>query len=690
VVTGALQQCAFFLRSLQVGFSSATRGRKHFTSAAIMSESYDEIKKKFAKTKILYEDNAFPANSTVLYRSGPRYGVRWMRPKELSKAPQFIIDDVVYYDFDQGSLGDCWFIASVACLATSQHKELLTRVIPRDQNFDSDYCGAFRFSFWQYGKWIEVVVDDRLPTYNGKLIYGSNKKNPNEFWCPLLEKAFAKLHGNYDIIDGGRIHSSMVDMTGGIGEMLPLRDQIADKELRNIILSCSRMNSIMGAAIFNQAVVPGERELKRDNGLYEGHAYTIVTVKEISTKTGKTTLLHIRNPWGRGEWTGPWSDKSPEWNTLSKDDRNSTFKTNDDGEFWISLTDFRKNFDELELCHLTPDALSEEISHNLDRSQWQMTEHYGSWVAGVSAGGPPVSFTSKKFWSNPQFELSLTKATKPLTVIISLFEVDTLLKRAAQDISIGFVIFKYQSSRKPTRITAENFYEFTPSLVETSGQYWPYRERTKRYELSPGEHVIVPCTFKAGLEAEFYMRVFAEGKLESEPIVQPKNVADDKVPMSPKDISEATIIKAFDGFAGKNGLIDAVDLVHVFKAGLEAADGNDKGFNVETCRCLIGLSNVSFLPTFVHIISLIDKEGIIKIWSDLQNWRKAFRVIDKDKNNLVDRNELQKLFEIIDFNAGPEAVEAIMKRYGGKDGKISEEDFLQSFCKTLQLLSKLL
>jgi len=55
-----------------------------------------------------------------------------------------------------------------------------------------DVTGIFRFNFWHFGRWKEVLVDDRLPTVNGQLIYGQNLSQPNEFWVPLVEKAYAK------------------------------------------------------------------------------------------------------------------------------------------------------------------------------------------------------------------------------------------------------------------------------------------------------------------------------------------------------------------------------------------------------------------------------------------------------------------------------------------------------------------
>ena len=57
---------------------------------------------------------------------------------------------------------------------------------------------------------------------------------------------------------------------------------------------------------------------------------------QVNTTSGRIMLIRIRNPWGNeAEWTGRWSDSSPEWRSISASDRESLGLTvEEDGEFW--------------------------------------------------------------------------------------------------------------------------------------------------------------------------------------------------------------------------------------------------------------------------------------------------------------------------------------------------------------------
>ena len=52
-----------------------------------------------------------------------------------------------------------------------------------------------------------------------------------------------------------------------------------------------------------------------DTGIMSGHAYSLNDVFELADKEMENPrkthrILRVRNPWGRGEWKGKWSDDS--------------------------------------------------------------------------------------------------------------------------------------------------------------------------------------------------------------------------------------------------------------------------------------------------------------------------------------------------------------------------------------------
>jgi hypothetical protein len=52
----------------------------------------------------------------------------------------------------------------------------------------------------------------------------------------------------------------------------------------------------------------------RGYGIIQRHAYSVVGLKEAAGYR----LVRIRNPWGTGEWTGPWSDQVGGWGWVGR------------------------------------------------------------------------------------------------------------------------------------------------------------------------------------------------------------------------------------------------------------------------------------------------------------------------------------------------------------------------------------
>ncbi|XP_064645845.1 calpain-A-like [Lineus longissimus] len=471
--------------------------------------SYHEIKHSLLKKKKLFHDLDFPAEDVSIGRDIGN--VVWKRPAEILKGqrsslkPLFIRNGATRADFDQGQLSDCWFIAASACLAVSNRNLFYNVIQPKGQSFkDGEYAGIFRFRFWRYGKWVEVVIDDYLPTVSGELVFAHNMEEPNEFWAPLMEKAYAKVHGSYESLEGGFMPEALVDFTGGISETYVL-DDTAPKNLYDILYKAVRTNCMMGSNIEADQLA---REASLSNGLYNGHAYSITAVAELKTSDGRRhKLVRLRNPWGWKEWNGDWSDRSSLWKKVDRSQRDDVdFTKLDDGEFWMSFDDWFQNFQYMDMCYLSPEELTDPLALDEDKTKWKTIRYEGRWERDVSAGGSGNPPHQALYWKNPQFKVNLTDKNQDsngdCTMVVSLLELGS---RKIKDIQIGIKIY-----RKGRNLRRGRNGERRDLRLKVDSGHSNMREVTARFTGKPGNYVIMPSTFKPNQEASFLLRIFTE------------------------------------------------------------------------------------------------------------------------------------------------------------------------------------
>lgn len=112
-------------------------------------------------------------------------------------------------------------------------------------------------------------------------------------------------------------------------------------------------------------------------GLIDCHAYTLINCCEVTLDDGVTTerLCLIRNPWGRHEWNGKWSDSSPEW-TESVIAQVPFYQNKNDGCFWICYDDYLEFFYITTICYYLDDYVDETVPD----------QHPQAWQLGVKRG----------------------------------------------------------------------------------------------------------------------------------------------------------------------------------------------------------------------------------------------------------------------------------------------------------------
>uniref|UniRef100_A0A671TE14 Calpain-2 catalytic subunit n=1 Tax=Sparus aurata TaxID=8175 RepID=A0A671TE14_SPAAU len=480
-----------------------------------LNQDYEALRQRCFESGRLFQDESFPAlpSSLGFNELGPNSykvrGVSWQRPTELTSDPEFIISGASRTDICQGALGDCWLLAAIASLTLNE--EVLARVVPHGQSFrDGEYAGIFHFQFWQFGEWVDVVIDDRLPAKDGELLFVHSAEG-REFWSALLEKAYAKLNGSYEALSGGSTTEGFEDFTGGIAEVHELSRP--SPHLFHIIQKAQSRGSLMGCSIDITSSADSEAVTRQK--LVKGHAYSVTGTVEYRGNMEK--LIRIRNPWGQVEWTGAWSDDSQQWRNISDEDRERLSHRSEDGEFWMSFSDFLQHYSRLEICNLTPDALSDDSV-----TKWALSKFDGSWRRGSTAGG--CRNFPNTFWTNPQFVIRLDEEDDDpddgeagCSFVVGLIQKNRRrLRKTGEDMhTVGFAIYEVSRLFFSGCLNVHlnrNFFLRHASAAR-SETFINLREVCSRFCLPPGEYLILPSTFEPNKNGDFCVRVFTPAHL---------------------------------------------------------------------------------------------------------------------------------------------------------------------------------
>ena len=260
-------------------------------------------------------------------REEPRFRPRSVkRVVDIFDNPRFYIDGPTADDVRQGRDGDCWLLAALCTI--SNKPGLIERVcVARDEQ-----VGVYGFVFHRDGEWISEIIDDKLfltkPDFDESFLerllwedrervnseeqyrrayqsgsgalYFAQCEHADETWLPLLEKAYAKAHGDYAAIDGGFTGEGIEDLTGGVTSELYSAD-ILDREYfwKEELM---RVNDEFLFGCHTDMWGTGHRGDR--NGIVELHAYSVMRAVEMDGQR----LVLLKNPWGKFEWKGPWSE----------------------------------------------------------------------------------------------------------------------------------------------------------------------------------------------------------------------------------------------------------------------------------------------------------------------------------------------------------------------------------------------
>lgn len=430
----------------------------------------DSIITECKESNILFNDPEYPP-SNLMFVGRPDLESRvagWKRPSEIAKNPSLFVEGPYEGELNVNLERNNWYFSAISILASAGNRNL-------EKIFVSKYpqYGLYQCIFYKDGDWVVVTIDDRLPVdEDGKPAFGSCR-DPNEFWVPLLEKAYSKLYGSYSAIHTGKINEAILDFSGEPNENIEI---VYSRELWDILKLNSEEKWLMGCTCYYD---DSERD---DLGILKYHTYNIIRCLEVD----EFKIVHLRNPWGHSVWKGRWSKGSRQWTEELISKIQPTFS---DGELFMDFGDWCKQFSHLHVLRIS----------DTENKKWSKTTLEGSWTTKTAGGS--TNFPS---WSyNPQYKFYSEHDENIVFVSLSHRNKRGENEKKLSYPALGIIVMVHDDISSDYKKKEA----YSEEIVAIS-TYREDRDVTVEFVTSPDKaYIIMPTTYEPNHIGKFYMTI---------------------------------------------------------------------------------------------------------------------------------------------------------------------------------------
>ena len=151
--------------------------------------------------------------------------ITWERASKIKGNNTLFGKGVSADDIYQGRVGNCWFLAAASAVADADPGLVTKAFLNTDNQLNA--AGIYAVDLYTLGVPHTVVVDDFMPRSVGddgvkiENSFANVATSDQSMWGAILEKAFAKLVGNYMHTSGGIPSSGVRRIVGGAFELHP-------------------------------------------------------------------------------------------------------------------------------------------------------------------------------------------------------------------------------------------------------------------------------------------------------------------------------------------------------------------------------------------------------------------------------------------------------------------------------------